>query len=300
MIGIDSVRMWKPSPVSAAPAASASVALLLALLGCSVEALRLKSVTVPSHQITGASVELECNYELEDDVLYSVKWYRGENEFFRYVPADSHPMQVFDLPGVSVDTALSDSRKVTLRTVSLQSSGKYKCEVSADMPSFHTESRSSEMLVVDLPDEVPTISGGQAKYHVGDEVHVNCTSARSRPAASLMWYINDNQAESRFLVEYAPENDTDGLETSRLGLRFIVGPRHFPQGELRLKCTATIAAVYWQSSEESVEGQLPQTGPALESKGVYTGGSVKFLPNTWLAAVGVVVARALLPFLPRS
>ncbi|XP_042889924.1 uncharacterized transmembrane protein DDB_G0289901-like [Penaeus japonicus] len=33
MIGIDSVRMWKPSPVSAAPAASASVALLLALLG---------------------------------------------------------------------------------------------------------------------------------------------------------------------------------------------------------------------------------------------------------------------------
>ncbi|MPC82561.1 hypothetical protein E2C01_077234 [Portunus trituberculatus] len=45
----------------------------------------------------------------------------------------------------------------------------------------------------DLPDRVPTITGGRSRYHVGDEVHVNCTSLRSRPAASLMWYINDNQ-----------------------------------------------------------------------------------------------------------
>ncbi|XP_068201822.1 uncharacterized protein [Palaemon carinicauda] len=134
----------------------------------------------------------------------------------------------------------------------------------------------------DLPDEVPTISGGRSKYHVGDEVHVNCTSARSRPAASLIWYINDQQAESRMLVQYAPVNDSDGLETSRLGLRFIVGPRHFPSGELKLRCTATIAAVYWQSSEESVEGQLPQTGPALESKGVYTGGCYRILPSWWI------------------
>lgn len=257
-----------------------------------MEALTLKSVTVPSHQVTGESVELECNFDLEDDLLYSVKWYRGENEFFRYVPADSHPMQIFDLPGVTVDTALSDDRKITLRSVTLQSSGKYRCEVSADAPSFHTESCSAEMLVVDLPDEVPTISGGRSKYHVGDEVHVNCTSARSRPAASLMWYINDNQADSRDLVEYTPVNDTDGLETSRLGLRFTVGPRHFPSGELRLRCTATIAAVYWQSSEESVEGQLPQTGPALESKGVYKGGSDSSTPHTWASCLFVFLAQA--------
>ncbi|KAG0717712.1 hypothetical protein GWK47_007955 [Chionoecetes opilio] len=45
-------------------------------------------------------------------------------------------------------TALSDQSKVTLRPVSLLSSGKYRCEVSADAPSFHTESRTAEMLVV--------------------------------------------------------------------------------------------------------------------------------------------------------
>lgn len=37
------------------------------------------------------------------------------------------------------------------------------------------------------------------------------------------------------------------------------------------RCTATVAAVYWNSAETAVEGQLPQTSPALESKGVYNG-----------------------------
>ena len=38
-----------------------------------------------------------------------------------------------------------------------------------------------------------------------------------------------------------------------------------------VRCTATIAAVYWQSSEEAVEGSQPETQPALESKAVYLG-----------------------------
>ncbi|KAK8404657.1 hypothetical protein O3P69_007719 [Scylla paramamosain] len=212
--------------------------LLSALLGCSevgVEALKLVSISVPAHQVTGKAVELDCNYNLEGDTLYSVTWYRGRDEFYRYTPGDRNPIDIFELPGVAVDTSLSDQRKVTLRPVSLLSSGKYRCEVSADAPSFHTESRSAEMLVVDLPDRVPTITGGRPKYRVGDEVHVNCTSLRSRPAASLMWYINNKQAATENLVEYTPVNDSDGLETSRLGLRFVVGPRHFHSGELRLK-----------------------------------------------------------------
>ncbi|CAL4067944.1 unnamed protein product [Meganyctiphanes norvegica] len=240
--------------------------------------LLVKSVQVPPHQVSGESVELRCDYDLQGAALYTVKWYRGHNEFFRFVPADTQKMQIFSLPGVVVNTALSDEKKVTLRTVSLESSGKYKCEVSADAPSFQTEFKTADMQVVDLPDEVPTISGGLTKYHVGDEVHVNCTSRRSRPAASLVWFINNIQAESQYLVEYAPESDTDGLETARLGLKFQVGTRHFPDGIIRLKCTATIAAVYWQSSEEDVEGQLPQTGPALESKGIYTGCGIVCLP----------------------
>ncbi|KAB7500753.1 hypothetical protein Anas_06623, partial [Armadillidium nasatum] len=39
------------------------------------------------------------------------------------------------------------------------------------------------------------------------------------------------------------------------------------------RCTASIVAVYWQSSESLIEGHPPQKGPALESKGIYSAGS---------------------------
>ncbi|XP_050737154.1 uncharacterized protein LOC127008797, partial [Eriocheir sinensis] len=265
------------------------------LTGCSggyVEALTLKSITVPAHRVVGEPVELDCNFDLEGDTLYSITWYRGQAEFYRYIPGDTNPMHIYDLPGVSVNTALSEHGKVMLRPVSLLSSGEYKCEVSADTPNFHTEAKKGEMLVVDLPDQEPTITGGRPKYHVGDEVHVNCTSLRSRPAASLIWYINGEQASNEHLVQYTPENDTDGFETSRLGLRFVAGPRHFPSGLLHLKCTATTAAVYYQSSEESAEGQLLQTGSVLESKGAYTGGSGT-ISHKWVAFFSVALLHAL-------
>ena len=34
----------------------------------------------------GADVNLECNYNLLGDNLYSIKWYRDDREFFRYIP----------------------------------------------------------------------------------------------------------------------------------------------------------------------------------------------------------------------
>ena len=42
----------------------------------------------------------------------------------------------------------------------------------------------------ELPTEPPTISGGRQHYKVGDTARLNCTSARSKPAPSLTWYIN--------------------------------------------------------------------------------------------------------------
>ncbi|KAL7638107.1 UNVERIFIED_CONTAM: hypothetical protein RMT77_011732 [Armadillidium vulgare] len=251
------------------------IALLIfsLLVGCTC-AISISYFEVPPYQVEGSQVELKCQYKLEkQEALYSVKWYWNQNEFFRYTPSASQKISVFDVKGVSVDTSLSDSTKVTLRSVSLESSGKYRCEVSADMPTFHTEAKYGEMLVVDLPDQEPQITGGQERFHIGDEVYFNCTSVKSRPAASLAWYINGRLAETEYLIEHAPQQDDEGLETSRLGLRFIAGPRHFPNGVLNLKCTASIVAVYWQSSESLIEGHPPQKGPALESKGIYSAGS---------------------------
>ena len=60
-----------------------------------------------------------------------------------------------------------------------------------------------------LPRNEPRISGGKKTYYIGDRVRVNCTSARSKPAAVLHWFINNKpvisylcHVEYKFLLLY--------------------------------------------------------------------------------------------------
>ncbi|UYV64147.1 hypothetical protein LAZ67_2006733 [Cordylochernes scorpioides] len=110
-----------------------------------------------------------------------------------------------------------------------------------------------------LPTEGPKITGGQTEYQIGDQVSVNCTSAKSKPASTLRWYINDKLAGAEYETEYSTTLHSDGLETSSLELRFVVTTRHLQDGNMRLRCTATISQVYTMSNEERVSGGRQQT-----------------------------------------
>lgn len=65
----------------------------------------MTEVRIPNHVIRESSVRLECHFDLNGEALYSVKWYKDGNEFYRYVPRDMPPAQVFDLPGILVDVS---------------------------------------------------------------------------------------------------------------------------------------------------------------------------------------------------
>lgn len=54
----------------------------------------------------GQSAQLHCNYEVYDIPLYSVKWYRGIFEFYRYTPFE-HPAgkTFFFNTGIKVDVS---------------------------------------------------------------------------------------------------------------------------------------------------------------------------------------------------
>ncbi|XP_058057178.1 uncharacterized protein LOC131208441 [Anopheles bellator] len=239
----------------------------LFLLSDLVLCITLTEVRVPKHTIRGHAVKLECHYDMEGEALYSVKWYKDGREFYRYVPRDDPPGTVFPQPGIAVDIANSTSEQVILDPLDLSSSGKYRCEVSAEAPSFQTVSDHGEMMVVVLPDQDPYITGGKPRYQIGDPVRVNCTSGRSKPAVHLTWYINGDPAEAGLLKRYEPRiTGIEGLETSTLGLEFRVKPKHFKHGDMKLKCLATISTVYWKSNEESVEGEKLQKAPTLESR----------------------------------
>ncbi|XP_055929951.1 cell adhesion molecule 2-like isoform X2 [Argiope bruennichi] len=223
------------------------------------KAFRIVMLDVPSPTILGESVELTCSYELDNEQLYSVKWYKNDVEFYRYVPNDWPPGQFLPLPGIRVDLSKSNKNSVYLRHVDLNSSGIYRCEISAEAPSFDTAEAEKEMKVFVLPSEGPTLTGGNQEYRIGDTVVVNCTSAKSKPAATLRWYINDELVGPEYETEYSTTRHADGLETSSLGLKFVVTSKHFQNGNMKLKCTATISRIYTMSNEEMVFGGRQQT-----------------------------------------
>ena len=61
--------------------------------------------SVPSQLILGQSATLECNFDLEGSKLYSVKWYKNGQEFYRFMPAMDRQYDVFDVKGVNIDVS---------------------------------------------------------------------------------------------------------------------------------------------------------------------------------------------------
>ncbi|XP_062711785.1 uncharacterized protein LOC115268723 [Aedes albopictus] len=187
--------------------------------------------------------------------IYSVKWYKDNEEFYRYVPSANPPIKSYKIEGIRVDTDHSNHSKVTLRMLTLKSSGLYRCEISAEAPSFDSVQGEGRMDVIVIPKDGPTISGDSERdsYHMGETLELNCTSGRSYPATTLQWYINDNPVlEPSMLVSYPRFQNPHGLITSYLGLSVVVGPHHYVNGEMRIKCMASMSPVLWSGGQESV------------------------------------------------
>ncbi|KAL1506643.1 hypothetical protein ABEB36_005968 [Hypothenemus hampei] len=233
-----------------------------------VISLELEKLLIPSHAVRNTSVTLECHYKLEDETLYSVKWYKDGNEFYRFVPRNQPPAQSFNLPGVTVDLHNSTEYSVVLTSVQLSTSGHYRCEVSGEAPFFETVADHAYMMVVALPKVGPEITGGQPRYHVGDTVNVTCTTRESKPAAQLKWMINGEPSDPKYIRgPFKQYVGREGLESTSLILEFIAKPKHFKRGNMKLKCLATIATVYTTNNEKSYEGERPQKGMVMESRG---------------------------------
>ncbi|UYV77244.1 Immunoglobulin [Cordylochernes scorpioides] len=74
-----------------------------------MEHLKFLRLAVPGALKKGEPADLTCEYDLEGETLYSVKWYKNNVEILRYIPSDapaSPPLQVFDLVGVHINVSL--------------------------------------------------------------------------------------------------------------------------------------------------------------------------------------------------
>lgn len=55
----------------------------------------------------GQHAILRCMYDLDGAPLYSVKFYRGLREFYRYSPTELPNSKIFPFPGINVDVSSS-------------------------------------------------------------------------------------------------------------------------------------------------------------------------------------------------
>uniref|UniRef100_A0A834R6T9 Ig-like domain-containing protein n=1 Tax=Sarcoptes scabiei TaxID=52283 RepID=A0A834R6T9_SARSC len=219
--------------------------------------LRLVMLEVPSPSYAGESIELSCIYDLEQDKLYSVKWYKNDVEFYRYVPKDWPPGQFLPINGIRVDLGKSGMNSVFLKFIDINTAGVYRCEVSAEAPSFVTAEGEKELHVTVLPLSGPRIIGVQPSYKIGDEVNLTCISARSKPYSTLKWYINNKEIKSVINASHVVHDDN--LETSGLQLQFIALEKHFKSGAIHIKCTSTVIRIHTMSNEVLLRLESPMT-----------------------------------------
>ncbi|XP_059058631.1 uncharacterized protein LOC131852056 isoform X1 [Achroia grisella] len=197
--------------------------------------LRVVSITVPKYKQRGEPATLTCDYDLEGGRLYSVKWYRDNEEFYRYMPRLRPPQHAHRLDGVKVDLGKSSARHAHLRELTLRSRGLYRCEVSEEAPSFHSAQAEAFMEVYHFPRDSPSVTGHERRYEIDEPLDVNCSSARSFPAPDLHWHINGQKITERsWLVAYGAKPVPQGLLVSTLGLKAPAKPR------MKLRCVATI------------------------------------------------------------
>lgn len=82
------------------------------LVSAGLFGLELTELSVPSHANLGHSITLYCWFNLGDASLYSVKWYKDEFEFFRFMPDNKPEMQVFPLAGIMLDVSVVTNVKL--------------------------------------------------------------------------------------------------------------------------------------------------------------------------------------------
>ncbi|CAH0407009.1 unnamed protein product [Chilo suppressalis] len=211
-----------------------------------IASVHITELRVEAHIAEGATALLGCKFNMEDDSLYSLKWYKDGSEFYRYAPKAKRPTMTFYVPGVNIDLTRSSTNFVTLKHFTRESAGVYSCEVYGEGPNFTMDRRQKYVSVDLLPKNGPMIVGLEKEYRHGSKMDVNCTTGPSRPEAQLAWFINGHPAPQNYLqgpMLVIPTSHPYSYQT-KLNLRFIVYQSHFLHGVLIIKCQATIPPLY--------------------------------------------------------
>ncbi|XP_050718968.1 uncharacterized protein LOC126999886 [Eriocheir sinensis] len=193
--------------------------------------------------------------------------------------------------------------KVSLKDVSLSSSGMFTCEVISD-ENFETFRESANMTVIDPPDHIAgnrgpeiRVSGwggsGPVEVQEGQRVKADCVARGANPPVHLIWYINDTEIPRTYVSPQSSRMEGHDTYTTVVSLELPARERWDSQGRLLLRCDAVIPNLYRESSVLELHNPVFRR---LQQSGYFSAGSRPsqslFLLLVWTTMVMVVV-RAL-------
>ena len=98
--------------------------LVLMDLSPEIGPFQMGKVEMDEPFIIGQPGVLVCSYDLEDSELYSVKWYKDGQEFYRFMPTVSDHTDVFSVDGVTIDLQQSNKNILHLATIDRDTDGR--------------------------------------------------------------------------------------------------------------------------------------------------------------------------------
>ncbi|XP_033208434.1 uncharacterized protein LOC117167539 isoform X2 [Belonocnema kinseyi] len=225
---------------------------LLVLVGGAMSLRDLK-ITVPAVVRSGDAVWLTCEFDLQGKLLYTVKWYLDDAEFYRYAPKRKPPGLALPVKNIRVDLTRSTMNDVMLLNVSRNQSGPYKCEASEELPTLETRAQQAHMMVVDVPETDPTIQAERHRLPSVDILRANCTSGASFPAPNITWTLNGKPLDSKrmdFKLEPRKIAIQEEKIMTRSSLELKILPGLFQDSRIRLRCFANILPPVYQATAE--------------------------------------------------
>lgn len=257
--------------------------LLVMLLRQEVAALKLLHIHVPAYTLRGKNVSLECRYDLETEELYTISWYKDQEQFYRYIISrGSSKKDSYPVAGVKVDKDKSNDHQVVLKNTSLHTSGQYKCEIVAEKPSFQVISGEANMEVIALSQDKPAIVGEEKVYASGDVLALNCTSGKSRPAAQLKWFVNGQQVKPDSEMVF----EQHGLYSTISSLMLMLEPGHLTGDKINVRCEATVRSNRTDIAEPFIDTRDTE---------VFVQGLASFTTASLCLLAAAVLQRLLLP-----
>ncbi|XP_056636951.1 uncharacterized protein LOC130445382 [Diorhabda sublineata] len=205
-------------------------------------ALRLTKMQVPAVADLRENMTLDCYFDMGTEDLYAVKWYKDDQEFFRYMPAGPQRYITFPVPGVYSKPSDAECRigrcKIVLTNLSrIHTTGSYRCEISSEAPAFRLASETHNISVAAIPKANPKIDGLVKSYAEGDNFSVKCTSDYADPEPILAWKINGNDPPAHAISHISSsEPDQNGLISRTISLRLVVDKKMPHGNDVEVSC----------------------------------------------------------------